>query len=213
MVKELCVQLVPLFQPFDYTHQVEFERLVHQAHFKRGTTLVTPATAGQLVIVKAGRVKVTRLTAAGDERLQAVLTTGDYIGEDWLFGESNPDLRLEAASDIQVCLLAASDLRRLLLASPQLSYLFLRYTIVHNTRLQHQIALLSLSRVEDRLLTYFADLAAQSETHTVTLPFALKDLAAYLGTTPETVSRKITQLEANGQLQQLGRGKYRLLTS
>ena len=41
------------------------------------------------------------------------------------------------------------------------------------------------------------------ENHTyVTLPMSKKDLASYLGTTPETISRKFSSLEERGLIKQ-----------
>jgi CRP/FNR family transcriptional regulator, anaerobic regulatory protein len=35
-----------------------------------------------------------------------------------------------------------------------------------------------------------------------TLPMSKKDLASYLGTTPETISRRLSDLEENGYIKQ-----------
>ena len=63
-----------------------------------------------------------------------------------------------------------------------------------------QIQLLSLPKVEDRLLSYLQAYAKQVNKNSVTLPLKMKDLALYLGTTPETLSRKFVLLEKQGSL-------------
>ncbi|SLC97793.1 Anaerobic aromatic degradation regulator [Mycobacteroides abscessus subsp. abscessus] len=45
---------------------------------------------------------------------------------------------------------------------------------------------------------------------TITLPMAKKDIASYLGTTPETISRKFTELEDEGLIQQLPGKKIKI---
>jgi len=44
----------------------------------------------------------------------------------------------------------------------------------------------------------------------ITLPMAKKDLASYLGTTPETISRKFTELEKQGLIEQLPKRKIKI---
>ena len=44
-----------------------------------------------------------------------------------------------------------------------------------------------------------------------TLPMSQKDLASYLGTTPETISRKLSSLEDEGYIKQLPRRRIRIL--
>ena len=70
---------------------------------------------------------------------------------------------------------------------------------------------LSLSRTEDRLYSYLSDLALAEGNDTITLPLTLKDLAAYLGTTPETISRMFAKLIKKEQVKKLDASRYQLL--
>jgi CRP/FNR family transcriptional regulator len=45
----------------------------------------------------------------------------------------------------------------------------------------------------------------------ITLPMSRKDLASYLGTTPETISRKLADLEQEGFIRQLTGRKIKIL--
>jgi CRP/FNR family transcriptional regulator len=45
----------------------------------------------------------------------------------------------------------------------------------------------------------------------ITLPMSRKDLASYLGTTPETISRKLADLEQEGLIRQLAGRKIKIL--
>ena len=47
---------------------------------------------------------------------------------------------------------------------------------------------------------YLNHLVAKQGSTLVTLPLKLKDLSSYLGTTPETLSRKLAQLQKSGQI-------------
>ncbi len=66
--------------------------------------------------------------------------------------------------------------------------------------MQKQVHLLALPKVEDRLLKYLQTYTDEIGKNNFTLPLKMKDLALYLGTTPETLSRKFALLEKQGQL-------------
>jgi len=52
-----------------------------------------------------------------------------------------------------------------------------------------------MERIEERLATYLLDLAKATESSQVKIPMKMKELAGFLGTTPETLSRKLKSLE------------------
>lgn len=52
-----------------------------------------------------------------------------------------------------------------------------------------------MEKVETRLASYLTALSNENEKDTVEIPMKMKDLSAYLGTTPETLSRKLHLLE------------------
>lgn len=45
----------------------------------------------------------------------------------------------------------------------------------------------------------------------VVLPMSKKDMASYLGTTPETISRKLGDLEAEGYIKQVSHRRIEIL--
>lgn len=211
MTKELCVQTVPLFKRLSESQQEQIEQLVRHEKVKKGELVLTPADPGQLIILESGQLKIVQFTETGAEKLYGIMEKGDYTGENWLFGATNQSLFLSASQDSNVCKLSKNDFHQLLVSLPELSYQLLRFTVEHNNQLLKQNAYLALGRVEERLLAYFNDLALQQKTQRITLTFNLKDLAAYLGTTPETISRKLAKLVKNKQMRKLGNLQYELL--
>lgn len=68
------------------------------------------------------------------------------------------------------------------------------------TRLEQQSQFLMMERIEERLATYLIDLYKVQGDMLVTLPMKKKELAAFLGTTPETLSRKFKLLSEQGMI-------------
>lgn len=71
-----------------------------------------------------------------------------------------------------------------------------------------QTALDSGSRVKKRLIRYLLDLSTAQESQSVPLSLSGKELAQFLGTTPETLSRRWTQMEKEGLIKKKGKQVY-----
>ena len=70
--------------------------------------------------------------------------------------------------------------------------------------MERQAQLLSFYRVDVRLVAYLEDLynvAYNEEENSITLPMSLKNLASYLGTSAESLSRYFRDFEAKGWIE------------
>ena len=179
---ELCVHLVPLFNALPTNDQMQMEELVHHQNYQNGELVMDPTSSNNLVIVAHGGARLYTLDENGHENITQILKTGDYAGENWLFGEAN------------------TNFLALMKKKPELSIQLLEQNIIKVRAMHKQIQLLSLPKVEDRLLSYLQAYAKQVNKNSFTLPLKMKDLALYLGTTPETLSRKFVLLEKQGSL-------------
>ena len=198
MAEEMCVQLVPLFNHLGLERQRQVERLVHHQHVRRGTIVVSPAASDRLVIVKQGHGRMYQLSLAGEEQVQRTLTTGDYVGETWLLGVENTSSYVEMTTDSDICVLNRTEFIHLIQGQHDIALKLLAGQAATISHLRQQTQLLGLPNVSRRLIAYFNQLVVQQGSTTVTLPLKLKDLASYLGTTPETLSRRLAKLREKG---------------
>ena len=197
---ELCVQLVPLFNALPIDEQMQIEELVHHQNYQKSELVMDPTSSNNLVIVAHGGARLYTLDENGRENVTQILKTGDYAGENWLFGEANINTYVEATENSEICLLNRNEFLALMKKKPELSIQLLEQNIIKVRAMHRQIQLLSLPKVEDRLLSYLQTYAKQVNKNSFTLPLKMKDLALYLGTTPETLSRKFVLLEKQGTL-------------
>ncbi len=197
---ELCVHLVPLFNALPTNDQMQIEELVHHQNYQKSELVMGPTSSNNLVIVAHGGARLYTLDENGRENVTQILKTGDYAGENWLFGEANINTYVEATENSEICLLNRNEFLALMKKKPELSIQLLEQNIIKVRAMHRQIQLLSLPKVEDRLLSYLQTYAKQVNKNSFTLPLKMKDLALYLGTTPETLSRKFVLLEKQGTL-------------
>ncbi|MCU7357863.1 Crp/Fnr family transcriptional regulator [Enterococcus dispar] len=191
----LCVTLVPLFNHLDEEDQHKINQLVQHHIFQKGEQVITPDGQAQLVIVARGNLKVYQLSAAGREQLLRVIEPGGYEGENLLFGATNHNLFSEALQKTEVCILKQRDFKQLLLDYPELSLKLLEINAEKMTKVEQQSQFLTIEKIEERLSIYLLDLSKVAQCNQVTIPMKMKELAAFLGTTPETLSRKFKLLE------------------
>lgn len=200
MTEELCVRLVSLFNQLSIDLQRQIERLVHHQHVRRGTVVISPDNSNRLVIIEQGQGRLYQLSATGEEQVQRILNTGDYVGETWLLGVTNSNNYVEMMKDSNICVLDHSDFTRLIQAHSDIALKLLAGQALTIDNLRQQTQLMGLPSIESRLAMYLNQLVAKQGSSLVTLPLKMKDLSSYLGTTPETLSRKLTQLQKVGKI-------------
>lgn len=150
-------------------------------------------------------MKVYQLSASGREQLLRVAQPGDYEGEAQLFGLENDSFFGQAMENTEICSLSKADFNRVLLENPQLSLKLLELSTQKLLATERQTQFLAMERVEERLASYLLDLAKVAGSDQVQLSMKMKDIALYLGTTPETLSRKFKLLEKMGYLKRTGK--------
>ena len=200
-----CIQLVPLFFDLSPDELAQVEEIVQHKKVKKGETVIQSSAEPLLTIVAKGSLKIYQISSTGKEQLLRVIEPGGYEGEKSIFGLVNKNLFGEALSDSTICFVRKSDFTELLLAKPQLSLRLLEMNAVKQNETEQQAKFLMMESVEMRLANYLLDLAKITDGSYVQIPMTLKDLSAFIGTTPETISRKLRLLEEKGLVEHYGK--------
>lgn len=197
-----CAQAVPLFRGLSEDGILEIEGLLHEKTFSKGETLYEMESPS-LLIIASGSLGVCQLSENGRQQLLRIAGPGDYVGENILFGAANENVYVEAREETKVCLLTQKDFRNLLLEKPELSLKLLEMSARRMKDLEDQARFLLMEDVGERLSTWLLSHADGKKE--ITIPMKWKDLAEYLGTTPETLSRKLRKMEEEGMIRKMGR--------
>lgn len=209
---EECVRLVPIFENLGDDALGKIADLVHDRHFTAGEFLFSAGDeADTLFIIANGQVKVSQDTVAGREQMLRLLTAGDFDGEGVLFTQGEYNASGLALTDVQSCTINRRDFQALLQATPALALNVLNALGQRVVELEAQTVAQATTSVGERLATYLVETAATLGKDAFDLPLRKKDLAAYLGTSPETVSRRLRTFEDGGYIAQKGRGHITLL--
>lgn len=206
MSKCFCINHVPLFNHLSSEDQNEIQRLLKHQTYEKGEIIFYPGGKKQLTIISKGQMKVYQLLPSGKEQLLRIAEVGDYEGEMYLFDEENENLYGEALQSTMVCTLYMADFQALLSKYPQIEHKLLCLNAKKSIQTEQQIQFLTMDKVEERLATYLLNLNKQlPDSSTLRIPIPLKELAAYLGTRPETLSRKLKFFEKKRWISRTGR--------
>lgn len=206
-----CISLVPIFNHLDLKSQAIISSKVRPKRLKKNEFLYHAGDHDDtLYIVQKGQIRIIHIAESGKEQLIRLLNPGDFTGEWTIFTDSiNHTNYAQATRDTQACTIRRADLEELLNKYPRISTEILKTMAVRLQETQNHMASITTQDVTSRVVYYIEGLVdSDSEDElTVSLPMSRKDLASYLGTTPETLSRKFTYLEESGLIKQRPQNK------
>lgn len=197
-----CVRTVPIFNHLSDEQLHEVMQVVHSNLYQTGEHIfrADQETVG-LYIVHSGKVRLYRLNEQGKEQLVRLLLPGDFTGELALFLDQAHDVYAEVIEAGQVCRINKADVSALLKRFPNIALALLTRLAQRLDEAEHNAQQVATESVEQRLVNFLSRLITTEERpYRLTLPMKRKDLAAHLGTTPETVSRILKRLEREGKL-------------
>lgn len=205
---DLCVVRVPIFQGLTRDEQRRVATFARPQRVRKGDMVSMPGQAdSRLFVMHSGQLKVSHVAIDGQEQILRTVSDGDVVGERAFLTGRSPDDMVVALEDSQMCVFDHADLATLLRDYPDISE---RMLLTLSDRLfsaERLLAAVTSSDVRARVAAYLLDLAAATRdgVRTVELPLAKQEIAAYLGTTPETLSRRLAALAADGVIALSGR--------
>jgi len=215
--KSHCIRKVPIFNHLSPAEMAEISRVTASSRFDKGHMIFfTGASAEILYIVHTGQLKQVRVTASGREQIVRILQPGDFVGELALFGRHRPEGYAEALEPSEVCHLRGEDLRALLVHLPDIGVKILGAMAERLGEAEERIEQLGAQTVAQRLAGALLQLTEHREPGkhglSVTLPYSKGDLASLLGTSQETLSRKLAEFQENGWIEMEGQRHITLLS-
>lgn len=211
---DLCVTRVPIFQGLARRDQLRIAQFARPLFAHRGEAVCTPAQSmSRLLVVHSGQLKVSHVAATGQEQILRTVTIGDVVGERGFLTGHRPSEFVVALEDSQMCVFHHADLTTLLRDYPDISQRMLRTLSDRLSSVERLLTAVTSSDVNARVAAYLLGLpgTVQAGSATVRLPMAKLEIAAYLGTTPETLSRCLAALSASGIIELHGRRDVTIL--
>lgn len=211
-VSKLCVAKVPFFNHLNYDEMMKITLKSTHKGYKKGEVFIHDGDPlDYLYIVHQGRVKIYQIFESGKEQLLRILEPGEFMGEMALFTEKDMDSYAEAMETTEICAIHRNDMQELMNEYPTIAIKILEQFSNRLDETEKLVGTLSSKDVEMRTASYLIDLAEKMQTEEVVLPMSKKELASFLGTTRETISRRLSTFQTNGWIEQVGHRNIKIL--
>ena len=198
MDKMDALQTIRLFEGLDEAEYEVLRAVAQWRRKRRGEYLFQAGDPGDgFFAVISGRVKVFRTSDTGKEQILHVLGPGEVFAEVAVFEGRTYPADAAALEDGELLFFPRSGIREQMRQNPELALKMLGLLAGRLRKFVAQIDALSLKEVPSRLAAYLL-LLPGGENGRVRLELPKGQVAAYLGTIQETLSRAFRRLEKDG---------------
>lgn len=168
---------------------------IHQRHVK-GSRIFSDGESGRgFFVVARGQVKVYKMSPEGKEIILHVCGPGDQFGQAAIFGSRKYPAWAESLCECELLLFPEEPFLNLIKDDPHIAISIFHDLSLKLRQLTSQVEGLALKEVPGRLASYLIYLAErQKNPGAVTLDTSKQQLASMLGTTPETLSRILSDM-------------------
>ena len=198
---DTCVARVPVFAGLSADEQARVATAARPTRLDPGQSAY-PVGDDQprLLVVHTGRLRISRVLADGAEQTVRVLGPGEFTGEAAVFTRRRPDHLVTALEASELCVFRHDDLEALLARHPGIGLRMLATVTERLSDTENRLSAVTSRGVDARLAEYLLDLPSRwhDGTATVTLPLAKKHVASLIDTSPESLSRALASLAAQG---------------
>ena len=206
---------VPLFADLEEDELERFSRVAVPRSFPAGTRVFHEGDRSDACyIVREGSFRVTREHSDGRAITLATLGPGEVFGELAMLDGDLRSASAEALSDGELLALPATDVKGLLARHPEISVKLVAALVRRLRAANERISRQSFQTVPSRVAGVLSQLASETplsgEGGELTIRMNQADLAQLAGTSRESVSRFLADLERAGVVR-CGRGRVTIL--
>ncbi|MGI6434846.1 MAG: Crp/Fnr family transcriptional regulator [Syntrophomonadaceae bacterium] len=205
-----CMEKVPIFSSLSREEMEQIARIITDREYKKGETIfLSDHNEERLYVINHGKVKVFRLSETGKEQIIRVLYPGDFMGELSLFIHAPLNGYAEALENTAICIVDGNKLKQIIKKVPTIAVKIIEELSKRLQNAENLIESLGLHDVEQRVADTILRMSAGKDE--ITLSISKKDLAAHLGMSQETLSRKLSQFQEMGCINQSGQRTIQIL--
>lgn len=192
-----------LFSELDNEQLFEISKLVKTKTYPAGYTLFQEGDKGERVFfLKEGKVKVMKTNMDGSIQILEILQPGDIFGEVVLFGVGEYPASARTLEDVKIDFLRKKDFKEYFNENPQIGWGMLKVMAQKLIKAQHRIENLGLRNTKGRIARLIMDMIEDfgNKQNEFVLDMSQEDLANFIGTSRETVSRTLSEFRKNNLL-------------
>lgn len=202
-----CISLVPIFRDLPEAAQAQLGQAMLHQRFQRGEIIRAAGSPVDAVIVVArGQLKIVHTHPAGREQVVRLIGPGELTGELGLLTPATHEGDIIATTLTDACILSRNAVQDVLHQNPDAALRLVAALAQRLAKAEQLIGDLSLRDVGQRLAAELCRRATHGSPAPrggilVNIEETWADLATKLGTTPESLSRRLKTLADNNIIQ------------
>jgi CRP-like cAMP-binding protein len=203
--KTAILRKIPFFKGLSDSDLKEVSPKFFENEFRKGEYLFWEGDpSSRLYVVKQGRVKITKHSAAGKEMVLEIVSSGEICGSGAIFSQTQV-ASAQAIEDVWAYSLSKKDFLLLLERHKKLAIQIIMYLGEKLMKAHEMMISLASSKVDRRIAALLIGL---SEKHGSSVPAGIRinlrltrqDIADIVGTTVETAIRVMSRFKKQGML-------------
>lgn len=175
-----------------------------QAIFQQGDP------AKEMFLVKAGRVKLSKVMADGAEITLDIRKAGDFLGENMLSEDMDYPVTAWCMEDTLFCGFSKEEFEKLVLDNPNIGLQVIKNLSNRISWLTGRVGSMTVTNLEERLYGVLANVAREHGTKSqrgfiIQFPLTHEDLSFLVGAHRVSITRAMKDLRQSGRIIQEGR--------
>jgi len=207
----ICIGQLWIFQNLQREELLAIIQAAQRKVYHKGQSVFYQGDkAQQMFLLKAGRVKLSKVTAEGEEITLDIRKSGDFLGETMLTEDMDYPLSAVCLEDTLTCGFAKNGFEKLILEHANIGLQVIKNLSKRIASLTSRVGSLSLSHLEDRLYSVLINVAQEhgireQKGYVIQFPLTHEELGFLVGVHRVSITRALKSLRESGKIKQEGR--------
>lgn len=210
-VSSICIGQLWIFQDLQPQELLAITQAAQRKIYKKGQSVFSQGDkAEQMFLLKAGRVKLSKITAEGEEITLDIRKSGDFLGETMLTEDIDYPLSAVCLEDTLTCGFTKTGFEKIVLEHANIGLQVIKNLSKRIASLTSRVGSLSLSHLEDRLYNVLINVAQEhgikdQTGYIIQFPLTHEELGFLVGVHRVSITRAMKLLKESGKIKQEGR--------
>ena len=214
MNQTMCMQELSIFSDLDFLEKQKVARLAQQKILKPEEILFHQGEeADAIYLIKAGAIKLFKVSENGKEVIMDILHADDVYGEAHLFEEAEQPFTAQAMEESFVCYCSKKEFQKLITENPTVAFKVVETLGKKLSQYTQQMASMAFEDVKGRLLRILVQLAENYGAETsqgirIDLSLTHQELASLVNASRVMVTNTLKELKHQGLIDYHNRHYY-----
>ncbi len=163
-------------------------------------------TSNTVFLLKAGKVKISKMSESGKEMILALLGPGEIFGELSITGQAKREEIAEATEDAVICSVSVNDFQNMMEMNPKFNLQVTKLIGFRLKKIQSRLENLIFKTADQRVRFFIKELAEEHgraimgnpEERVVKMRLTHDDIAKLSATSRQTVTSVLNEMEKHG---------------